>query len=63
MYGETCQWVMLRTVVTLKNLCVKFQRNLLDQESGVSNGGLIGGFNPIIPNASGSFMGDIYVAM
>lgn len=59
-YGETCQWTMLRTVVTLKNLCVKYQRAMIDAEGGAgAAGGLLGGYNPIIPNVMGSFVGDI----
>ena len=55
---------MLRTVVTLKNLCVKYQRGMLEADAGRGGAaGLLGGFNPVIPNAMGSFVDDIYVAM
>lgn len=51
---------MLRTVVTLKNLCVRYQRAMIDAEGGAgAAGGLVGGFNPVIPNTIGAFVGDI----
>jgi hypothetical protein len=62
-YADTCQWVKLRAIVTMKNHCVKFQRGLLDAAGGGKGSGLLGGYNPLVPNKIGAFIGDIHVAM
>lgn len=52
----------MRSVVTIKNLCLKKTEGFSRSGSaGGAGGKKAGGFNPMVPNAAGGFIGDIHV--
>lgn len=62
-YSEQCQYFKMRSVVTIKNLCLKklegFQRK--GGNGSAAGGNKAAGYNPLVPNSAGGFAGDIHV--
>jgi len=62
-YGSTCHLNKMRAAVTFKNLCMAKVEKLDEAAAAAAaNGGKSGGFDPLIPNPAGGFIGDIHIA-
>lgn len=60
-YKEQCQYYKMRTVVTIKNLCLKAVEGQKRESGGPGGAQKVGGFNPLSPTPAGGFLGDIHV--
>jgi len=53
-YKDQCQYYKMRTVLTIKNLCLQFMSGFTHSGgTSSSNSANAGGFNPLSPSASG----------
>jgi len=53
----------MRAAVTFKNHCMAKVEKLDEAAAAAAaNGGKSGGFDPLIPNPAGGFIGDIHIA-
>jgi len=52
----------MRTVITFKNHCLKHMENEEASKAAASAGAKkSGGYNPLVPNPKGGFIGDIHI--
>jgi len=51
----------MRSVITLKNLCLKYFEDFTHSGSAAADGAAAGGYNPLHPSALGGFRGDIHI--